>query len=321
VDKRFSPPSATQQANIHQLLLTARKVWLSDALREAMTHVDQRVLREQGANFIPVPAQRILAAAGIRDEAVFPLPVVLETKPTLIAYYRLLLGVSQKRFYNAATGMSPFFRLEEGALLTAQLQRDLPEFCAAMCEPISELVLQADSSLEVRDIEDLQLLTLGSYYYGSLNNKIGQAATQGVFAAISEIVEQYVVSQGQRELHLDLRNGRHISIIVASDPDMRIVDVSGSNLNPIVSIEIKGGADRANVYNRGGEAEKSHQGAKQRGYEVCWTIINMTNVDIEKLYQGSPTTNVWFDTNEVIARTGSDWESFKSHVRRAIGLG
>lgn len=316
----LNPPNAAQQANIHQLLLTARKVWLSDALRGAMADVDQTTLRNQVTAYVPVAAQRVLATAGIRDEAMFPLPVVLEARPSLVAYYRLLLGVSQKRFYKASTGMTPFKKLEQGAPLSEGLRTQLHDYCIAMCGAIAELVIQADSTLESRDVEDLQLLTLGSFYYGSLNNKIGQAATLGVFTAITEIVEPFVQSRSSTELALEMPDGRRFRIVVAGDPDMRIVESLDDTELPVVSIEIKGGTDKANAYNRGGEAEKSHQAAKQRGFEVCWTVIHTANVDIDKLYQGSPTTNAWFDTNEVIAHTGNDWQRFQNHMRITLGL-
>jgi hypothetical protein len=59
-----------------------------------------------------VAAQKILAASGVRDEHVFPAPTVLEKKPTLVGYYRLLLGMSQKRFYRKGTGMSTYRGME-----------------------------------------------------------------------------------------------------------------------------------------------------------------------------------------------------------------
>lgn len=314
------PPDAERQVDVHQLLLIARKVWLSDALKDAMNNVSPTTLRQQIDLYVPQPAQKVLAVAGIRDEAVFPVPVVIESKPTLIAYYRLLLGVSQKRFYTASTGMTPFRRLEDGAPLRGPVRAQLPAFCRSMCLALSEVILQVDDALEARDVEALQLLTLGSYFYGSLNNKIGAAATLGVFTAISEIVEQFIETQGANELQLGMPDGRRIKVVVASDPDVRIVEIDRGRERALVSIEIKGGTDKANVYNRGGEAEKSHQGARARGYETCWTVINTSNVDMQKLMQGSPSTNAWFDTNELVGQTGQDWARFQAAVLDAIGI-
>lgn len=322
-DKSLPIPDASQQSDIHQLMLIARKVWLSDALKSAMEDVDPAILRSQIDKYVPKKAQQALAIAGIRDEAAFPIPVVLEARPTLIAYYRLLLGISRKRFYTKATGMAPFQKLEDGAELTRELQSHLPAYCMAMSRALADLIAQTDSSLESRDLEDLQLLTLGSYYYGSLNNKIGVVATLGVYRAIVEIVGRYIRKQSAKMLQLAMPNGREIHIIVAGDPDMRIVEIEdneeGSEI-PIVSIEIKGGTDSRNTYNRGGEAEKSHQGSKERGFAECWTIINTANIDMAKLMRGSPTTTAWFNANQVVSQVGNDWLRFQSAVREAIGL-
>ncbi len=87
------------------MLVAARNSVLSDALSEALGQVDPHVVKKQILAYVPSDVQRILAAAGIRDEHVFPIPAVLEKKATLIGYYRLLLGISQKRFYRQGTEM------------------------------------------------------------------------------------------------------------------------------------------------------------------------------------------------------------------------
>lgn len=317
-DSEFNVPDAMRQSNIHQLLLTARKVWLADALGDALEEVDPLLLKTQAVTYVSKDAQRILAVARIRDEAVFPLPAIIESRPTLVAYYRLLLGVSQKQFYVANTGMTPFRRLETGSPLTPALRQRLPSYCAAMCHALDELVLQTGSTLEPRDVEDLQLLTLGSFYYGSQNNAIGQIATLGVFNALAKVVEPLITNRTKNTIELMSPTGRHVRIRLASDPDVRIVELINTVEQPLVSIEIKGGTDKSNAYNRGGEAEKSHQGAKSRGFKSCWTIINMANIDINKLKQGSPTTSHWFDANEVVGQKGDDWLKFQLEVASII---
>lgn len=273
--RQYVVPDGQRQATIHQLLLTARKVWLSDALQDAVSEVDPLQLKREVIEYVPHAAQRRLAILGIRDEAVFPLPAVLSAKPTLVGYYRLLLGVSQKRFYSAATGLSRLKRLEDGAPLTSALTARLPDYCRAMAEALSGLVMLADATLEARDIEDLQLLTLGSFYYGSLNNTIGQTAILGVLTAIVSILEPHISDRGSDWFTVVTPNDRSFHIQVASDPDL---------------------------------------------YSMCWTIINMAGVDIDKLYQGSPTTNEWFDTNEVVGQTGNDWDRFRQQIRLVVGL-
>ncbi|MBZ5569680.1 MAG: XcyI family restriction endonuclease [Acidobacteriia bacterium] len=73
-----------------------------DALTDALGQLEQTVVKEQIGKCVPPGAQKALAAAGLRDEFLFPVPAVLEAKPSLVGYYRLLLGVPQKSFYGSA---------------------------------------------------------------------------------------------------------------------------------------------------------------------------------------------------------------------------
>jgi len=114
-------PSQSRQLAFHQLLVAARKTWLKDALSVVLEGIDQRTLKRELSELVPEDVQRILAAGGIRDEFVFPAPVVLRAQPRLLGYYRLLLGVSQKTFYGTEAGLSKFKSMElSGALTSAQ---------------------------------------------------------------------------------------------------------------------------------------------------------------------------------------------------------
>ena len=61
---------------------------------------------------------------------VFPLPALLEREPTLVGYYRLLLGISPKRFHRKDTGMSPFKSMEMRGTLNAKSPPDVGNFCS-----------------------------------------------------------------------------------------------------------------------------------------------------------------------------------------------
>ena len=182
----FSP---ARQLGFHQLLVSARKTWLRDALSEALKQAAPDTVKEQLSKYVPTDVQRTLAAAGIRDEHVFPVPVVLETKPTLIAYYRLLLGVPQKSFYRGGTGMGQFKGMETRGVLKAGRRPDLEGFCEAMGQSLAELVRQMTPELTTQDVNELPLLTLGSQFQGGNNNTIGKQATVDVFLAVTELVK------------------------------------------------------------------------------------------------------------------------------------
>jgi hypothetical protein len=311
-------PDSSRQVRFHESLAIARSTWLVDALRDAQGRVDPNQLKHELSNYVPVDVQQLLGAAGIRDEDVFPTPVLLEIQPTLVGYYRLLLGVPQKTFYGSGAGRGRFRIMEVRGTIDDSQRALLPEFCAAMSTALADLVRRMNPRITPRDVAELPLLTLGSQFQGGNNNTIGKAATKGVFLAIADAIKDWIVDQSPTELNVRTPDMKDFVIALANDPDVRFQRKSGGELVNLLSIEIKGGTDRSNVYNRGGEAEKSHQGAKTSGYRTCWTVIGMTNIDVDKLTRGSPTTDAWFDTVQIVARSGRDWERFQEGIRSSM---
>jgi len=289
------------------------------ALTEALAQADPLEVKKQLSTYVPADVQQVLATNGVRDEHVFPVPVVLETRPTLIGYYRLLLGVPQKHFYAGNTGMGQFKSMELRGLLKQGRRPDLEGFCAAMAVGLADLVRQMAPQITPRDVVELPLITLGSQFQGGNNNTIGRHATVDVFLAVSELVKSHIVTQEERTLTIQNSAGRRVVIALAADPDIRIQEEFGGKLRNKVAIEIKGGTDRSNAHNRAGEAEKSHQKAKNEDFRDFWTIISKTGLNVEKLKSESPTTKDWFDVAHVLGREGEDWDLFKSRLADATG--
>lgn len=313
-------PDPSRQIAFHQLLVAARKKWLKDALSEALKTAEPREVKKQVAELVPREAQQILAAAGIRDEHVFPVPAVLEAQPTLLGYYRLLLGVSQKSFYGTGTGLGRFKSMERRGTLSPKQADELSSLCDAMAKAFTTLVSQLSPTITKRDIDELPLLTLGSQFQGANNVTIGQLAIVEVFLAISEIVGDQIVDRSDVRLSVVNAAGRTVHINLAADPDVRIVELVGQTLHHKVAIEVKGGTDRSNAHNRAGEAEKSHQKAKRAGFPEFWTIIALKGIDVAKLRDESPTTNRWFDAAHVLGREGSDWNEFRGRLAGIVGI-
>jgi XcyI restriction endonuclease len=215
--KPMQVPSPARQLSFHAMLVTARTQWLSDGLHEALGIVNPKQVKKDINRLVPKAAQRVLAKAGIRDEEVFPTPTVLRAQPTLVGYYRLLLGQPQKQFYTSATGLGPFKRVEETGLLNDVQSARLDEFCVAMCEQLALLVTEMVPPIRPRDVHDLTLLTIGSQFQGANNNRIGREATRAVFLAVKKVVEE----------HIDKDNDQ------ASWCEMRQADASISRLRPI----------------------------------------------------------------------------------------
>lgn len=221
----------------------------------------------------------------------FPVPAVLEHKPTLIGYYRLLLGISQKRFYRAGTGMGAFRSMEERGHFNTKRRPPLESFCAQMSEQLADLVRQISPKITMGDVNELPLLTLGAQFYGGNNNTIGRKATLDVFLSVAEIVKDFIVTQDAKKITIVNASKRKVFIALSTDPDIRIQEEFEQALRNKVAIEIKGGTDVSNTHNRAGEAEKSHQKAKKLGFRDFWTIISKAGLNVEKLKHESPTTN------------------------------
>jgi hypothetical protein len=275
-------------------------------------------IKEEIQAIVPESAQQVLARAGIRDEEVFPLPSVLRKSPTLVGYYRLLLGSSQKEFYASGTGMSPFKGMEMRGKINPTAERGLEEFCRDMSLALSELIGQISPQVTQQDIEQLPLLTLGSQFRGSHNNQIGKVAAEGVFLAIAEIVAEHISKQTSQALMVRNAAGRDVHVQLAADPDVRFEEVFGEERRALLAIEIKGGTDRSNAHNRAGEAEKSHQ--KVKGYPERWTVISTEGLQLDVLKADSPTTNQWFDVAQILGREGKDWERFRTQLIGIVGI-
>jgi hypothetical protein len=313
-------PDPSRQIAFHQLLVSARKTWLIDALAETLGQIEPAQLKKELLAFVATDAQRILAKAGIRDEHVFPLPSILEASPTLVGYYRLLLGLPQKTFYGGSTGMGVFKSMEMRGTLSPRQRNALPDFCRAMCPALADLVRQLSPTVTARDVQELPLLTLGSFFQGANNVLIGKQATGDVFLSLKQIVENDLIEHDAQKLIVKNAAGRHVILTLGIDPDIRIEEDFSGTLRKKVAIEIKGGTDRSNAHNRAGEAEKSHQKAKNAGFQDFWTIIAKKGLDMSKLRAESPTTNSWFDVAQILGRDGDDWDDFCSRMSDVVGI-
>jgi XcyI restriction endonuclease len=315
----FKPPGASRQLGFHQLLVAARKKYFMDALSEALSTLDQNNVKNQIADYVPADVQKLLATVGLRDEYVFPVPAIIEAKPTLIGYYRLLLGAPQKSFYKGATGIGLFKSMEETGTMSKKQKAHVSAFCAAMADPLAELVRQIPNFTE-RDLRELPLLTFGSQLQGSNNTQIGKKAMQEIFVAITEILDKSVTKKERNRLTLKNASGRTVFVSLSHDPDVCVQGQIENHIHSKVAMEVKGGTDVSNAHNRAGEAEKSHLKAKQKGFRDFWTIISKTGLDMHKLKQESQTTTEWFDVTELLERNGRDWEDFRQRLAGAVGI-
>jgi len=127
-------PSSKPQANVASYLEEFRKLYLQQALANALQSLDLRTVNEQLDQLAPAADLRQLASRGIRGEFVFALPAILTTKPNLLGYYRLLLGYSQKEFYQKSK-LARFERLEANGETSATVIFGRPTLILWMRRP------------------------------------------------------------------------------------------------------------------------------------------------------------------------------------------
>lgn len=317
----FPPPA--RQVYVHEVLAGARPTVLHAAVRAAAADIDPRVLRDELARHVPSAGLQALQGTGVRDELVFAVPPILRHTPTTLGYYRLLLGASQKRFYQRGTGLLPFKSMEDRGHVRAEADPLLDPLCDQLNQAMAVLVTALPTGSLREDIDQLPLMMLGAQADGSWRTRIGQEATKGVFAALKNVIlqrDRTITTSGDNAVTVMNSAGREVTLALAPDPDVVIKEQVNDQVMVKVALEIKGGTDVSNVHNRAGEAEKSHRKAFQAHAQDFWTVISLTGADREALQRESPTTRQWFDVEEVLAGTGPSWTSLVNHTISAMGI-
>lgn len=319
---RFSFPPAGKQVYVAAFLARVRQTGLHEAVRAAARSIPAAVLRAEIAQFAPVLGLQTVQGSAIRDEEVFATPTLLRRSPGALAYYRLLLGISQKQFYTTASGLNVFKSMEERQLIRSVADPLIDDLCLDLNAAMAVLMQALPHATLRYDIDQLPLLTLGAQADGSWRGQIGEKATTGVFEAMKAVVKGQGKPFTETDVSITVVNnsGREVTLALAPDPDLVIREDVQKSLVYKAAIEIKGGADQANLHNRVGEAEKSHQKARADGAQDCWTVIDLSKANLAILKKESPTTREWLDLNEVLAQTGAGWLRLKTLTLSAMGI-
>lgn len=289
MNNMFHIPPPTLQVAFSERLIAARSEYMQDALFQTLRTCDVVVLNQESEEFVPPEAAQILLGRGLRVEVLFALPTVLRINPRLLAYYRLLLGYSQKAAYASPQAfLKGYGRVEDGKGWTPEQLETLPELCHALNEQLAWLlthvVRTSSSHVTATHLDDLTLLTLGPQLRGGRNVVLGIEAVKQVFDVIQEIIGSRAHEITPHQIILEDATHRTIVIRFSADPDIEAVSLNPHTHEetPLLAIEVKGGTDYSNVHNRLGEAEKSHLKAKnERHFTDLWTIINVTNLTSE----------------------------------------
>lgn len=316
----FPPPAL--QIDFSFALARARELYLQDALGRTMQTLDIALVDRELARLAPKKLLAALARLGLRGELVFAVPAVLAAQPALLAYYRLLLGYSQKEFFNATTGATLFRAMEVKGVLTDKARAHLDAFCNALNQAAAILLEGVGVERVSRHLlDDLTLLTLGPQLRGGANVRRGSDATLKVFEIIHAIVKRAVRTAGAN--HIEVRNAARRTVLIefAADPDIIIREQMGQGaLRNIIAIEIKGGTDASNIHNRLGEAEKSHQKARANGYTECWTVVNVTQLDMALAHRESPSTDRFYRLSALEDSKNAEFQDFRQRIIALTGI-
>lgn len=289
---------------------------LGPALSAAVAELNIAELDAEFAKLLSNAQLAYLARAGLRAETFFPSVLVLTSQPRLVSYYRLLYGLSQKEFYRT---FGIFRRMEERGELSARAAQNLPLLCSALCRT-GWMLLSNLPTVTLARIRDLQLLTLGPQLRGGRLNEIGKGATEVVFRLIlGAITPAAIISSSTTRIVLRNASGRLVVVSFASDPDIAISEELSASTTNRLAIEIKGGTDLSNIHNRLGEAEKSHQKARAKGFTEFWTIKNAA-VNPAVAAQESPSTNLFFELSGIVDPSTDEWRRFRDELTSRLGV-
>lgn len=315
-------PNPDLQIEFSVALAEIRNHYLQEALRETVKKLKVAELDSELASFVPAPALSAMAGHSLRAELMFPVPLLLVANPRLLGYYRLLYGFLQKSFYISGTGVGQFKSMEEKGTIPRDKFADIPELCRALVK-CGDALLTGISPARINRhfLNDLALLTVGPQLRGGANVKRGAKGIVQVFGALHDIVETAAIKVDASRIVVRNAAGRLVYIEFAPDPDIIIrEEMAAGSFSEKIAIEVKAGEDSSNIHNRIGEAEKSHQKAKSRGYVECWTVVNVDKIDIAMAKAESPSTNKFFRLSAILSKTGAEYTDFRNRIVSLTGI-
>lgn len=305
------------QIAFYHKLKSINDQYLYQALSDTIKNLSIPNIDKQLADYVDHESIKKVASYGLRGELFFPVPCIVESNPKLLGYYRLLLGISQKEFYNKGP-FGAFKRLEEQGIISQKIRSQIEPLCISLIGT-AEIMIDEIDDLSLTTIRDLQILTLGPQLRGGLNTEFGKNATDKIFKLLKCLVSPYLKSETDRALIIENDSNRIVTIEFSSDPDISIIEKIGSTNRPLVSIEIKGGKDKSNIHNRIGEAEKSHQKAKGKNFFEFWTMVRV-DLDYAHAKRESPTTTRFFNIDQIQNPQHEEYQLFRDLLSSLLSI-
>jgi hypothetical protein len=127
------------QIAFYERLKTIRGLYLDEALQHAIEVIDMRTLDEELLGVVGAEHLKRIAKYRLRGEVFFPVPCLLRARPSLLGYFRLLYGLSQKEFYNKGP-YGRFKRLEDAGTIPAAIEPEVSALCESLVETGKRLI-------------------------------------------------------------------------------------------------------------------------------------------------------------------------------------
>lgn len=212
--------------------------------------------------------------------------------------------------------------MEIKGIITPRAGPKIEDACRAFADAGEMLVQGLGNKLNGDELaHELSLLTLGAQFRGSANNTRGSDGINAIFSVLKRVFADAIEKVGERKLAIRTPAGKSVIVELASDPDVLIKStMSDGQVRPVVAIEVKAGEDHSNIWNRVGEAEKSHQKIRPTGVNERWTIINDPQAPLSKLASMSSSTTRFYQLLQLTDDSSSEYGDFKSRLRDLVGL-
>jgi hypothetical protein len=213
--------------------------------------------------------------------------------------------------------------MEDAGITDPRSEASLPALCRSLCAT-GQILVEALGDISLGTVFELQLLTLGPQFKGSGNVKVGQNAIETFFTLLRSLLSPYSPTVKGRSLAF--RNDSKLTVLVrlASDPDVSITQELEGEERKLVAIELKGGKDVSNIWNRLGEAEKSHLKAKARGFNELWTVTRVDLTTAQELQNKaraqSPSTTRFFFLDRIADPTTPEALQFRQVLGSMMGV-
>jgi|SRR5579884_3380852 len=255
---------------------------------------------------------------GFVPSEVFAHPQVLDRRPELLEYYRLLSCLSNKGFG----------QIKKQLGLSRKLLKSPETYQLELCKLLNRFLSNALAHTASANREALirtVFAEAGSEWQGTWVNDIGQLAEQELEKIIVEYADKLdLVDRNATEAAADegnfliLKSGNVFCF--GSEPD---VECRSKKKELLCVIEVKGSADRAGAQTRLGETKKSFTKAKQENAH-CVTIFlpSVVTSSVQKQLQTERDIDKVFNLLEIFkdTRKRDDFltELFKFILREAV---